>query len=161
LELEPEGLASGGGATFEGGEEGDVGGFGESDEWWVAMGFGLGDLTTEEFVEDLGESDGVSGWVGFFGGVFGDADEGFGVLFAGGRDDGVWGWVKGNDFQGEFRPCAWWEMDDIEGIDGGGEFQEEGIGEGWWWWEAEIVEEIEDRGSGVEEEGDLFWEEGG
>ena len=69
--------------------------------------------------------------------------------------------MKGNDFQGKIRPFAWWEIDDVQGIDGGGEFEKEGIGEGWWWWEAEIVEEIEDRGSGVEEEGDLFWEEGG
>ena len=161
LEMEPEGLASGGGATFEGVEEGDVGGFGEWDEWWVEVVFGVGDLTAEEFVEDLGESDGVSGWGGAFGEVFGAADEGLGVLFAEGRDDWGRGRVKGNDFQGKPRPPVRWEIDDVEGIDGGREFEKEGIGEGVGWWEVEIVEEIEDGGSGVEEEGDLFWEEGG
>jgi hypothetical protein len=41
-----------------------------------------GDLTAEEFVEEFGESDGVSGWDGALGKFFGDADESLGVLFA-------------------------------------------------------------------------------
>jgi hypothetical protein len=69
--------------------------------------------------------------------------------------------VKGNDFQGKIRPTVWGEIEDGERIDRGRELEEEGIGEGTGCLEMVTGEEIEDGGSGVEEEGEFIGEEGG